>query len=471
MSNFDFDRELEAIVREELRRSIVPPATPDYIRDCVDDIAAAATAAPRHHLIPLPGAGAMKVRALAAAVVIGALIVAGLCWHGAQPAPATGTPGFSPVSTSSPGTVLHLSLTPDGAGFVYIDGDGLRVTTDRGASWSEARQIPASDSAQDHIWDAGSLDFVDAQHGWMIGVTNGAQGSQVTVYRTGDGGRTWQPALITSLPPDGSPTADGSPALAGSFVAGQDHFRDALHGWVVIGRVVNSGVVDCQVYETGDGGLTWSGPTSSACIGLSPEVTWVTAALGYFVPPWAQNSVSVTQDGGQSWSTQGMPGTWARVMPELLEGDESGHLTIVATEAEWRGGQPPYEVLDSTDGGASWSKAYDMTVPNGFDEVSALGAEHWIATVDNANGCAPGGSLCSPYAARGLMETMDGGRTWSVASDSVPGAPYWWDTEHAVAVGDLQPCSDPNASSCVSDRTVFVTVDGGATWRPAFSAP
>ena len=147
MSDNEFDRDFETELRAKLRQSIIPPATPEYVRDAVEGLAALAAAESGGrrtfgtrplHSFWLRGAAATAV--IVAAIV--ALIAASVLWPSAQV--ATSGP------TLTPGTILDLDVTADGGGFVYTEGDGLRVTADRGATWSEARQVPPGDSAQDH---------------------------------------------------------------------------------------------------------------------------------------------------------------------------------------------------------------------------------------------------------------------------------------------------------------------------------
>ncbi len=453
MNDHDLGRDFEEEVRAGLRHSIVPPPTPEYLRDHVERLAAREIADPGYRG---PFRSWWRRRSLlgglAATAALIAIIAATAFWRGAGWSAGPASSGSS-GPTFAPGPVLHMSVTADGGGFVYTDGDGLRVTTDRGVTWSEARQVPARDSAQDHLWDLTSLDFVDAQHGWITGVKNASQGSQVVVYRTRDGGRTWQSAPVTPLLPEPSPAQ-------GSFVAAEDHFWDALHGRVVVGRVVpNDGeMAGCQWYATDDGGVTWSGPTSGPCIGLSPMVRWTTDAIGYFVPTDAPTSVSVTQDGGRTWRTAPLPGlSVGTILPELLVVDGIGHLSLV-TSVSPSDGPAPQLVFGSSDGGVTWSKEFDMTLPAGFDtvdSVSALGPQHWIVVVEVAPGPPMTGTPQAQYGYARFAETVDGGRTWSLMDGGgVQGAggSLWWDDRRGMTAA-----GDPTK--------ILVTDDGGRTWH------
>jgi hypothetical protein len=460
MNDADFDPIFEAEVRAELRRSIVPPPTPEYVRERVERTATRVIEQAGQPRVFGRWRSARLLGGLAAAVGIVAVIAAALFWRSETPVPgptpATGptsaaSPTPTPGPTISPGTGLHMSVTPDGGGFVYIEGDGLRVTTDYGATWSEARQVPPGDSGQDHLWDVGTLQFIDLQHGWMTGVTNGSAGARVTSYRTADGGRTWRASSVISLAPD--------PAAArASFIGAQDHFADALHGWIVLGRItpgVDSWRGTCQRFETSDGGATWSGPTTGSCAGISPLAQWVTRFVGYAVPDYGSSTVSVTMDGGWTWRSAGLPGVSPAqtVTVDLMAVDGSGRLTLVAAVAQ----QPsPHQVFLSSDGGASWSLQHDLAEPPdfaAFNWIQVRGPGIWLASVVTV--------AAGPDR---LYETTDEGGNWTaVGSNAQPGSGrvLWWDDLRGLTWASDPTCRD----YCGMPPSIFSTDDGGRTWR------
>ena len=77
------------------------------------------------------------------------------------------------------------------------------------------------------------MDFVDPQHGWMIGQPLISGGASTVLLATGDGGQTWAKA--------------GDDAFDGIFLTAVD-FVDAQHGWVA----------GDGIFATGDGGATWT---------------------------------------------------------------------------------------------------------------------------------------------------------------------------------------------------------------------
>jgi photosystem II stability/assembly factor-like uncharacterized protein len=460
MNDTDFDPVFEAEIRAELHRTIVPPCAPAHVREAVEGAAEQALKkAQGRRALGRRGlfTGWARLAAAVAIVAVVALVAAILAWDRSRPAPlasptATATPSATPNPgpTIAPGTGLHLSVTPDGGGFVYVEGDGLRATTDFGATWSEARQVPPGDSGQDHLWDVSTLQFIDSQHGWMTGVTNGSEGAHVTSYRTADGGRTWQATPVASLARDPSAGRD-------SFVGAQHHFIDALHGWIVIDRITPNALqhnATCQRYSTADGGASWAGPAEGSCVGLFPSVRWVTNLVGYAVPDFDRSTVWVTTDAGSTWRSAHLPGVSpARtVSVDLMAVDETGRLTLMGSVAPW---PAPHAVYASSDSGASWSQLCEFTGspgPVSFNWAEVLDPERWLVSAELDTG------------QDRLFQTEDSGRTWTaVEARGRPGSggALWWNDRQGLTETRDPTCGD----SCEKPPLLYATGDGGLSWR------
>jgi len=109
MNDFDFDRDLEDKVRAELRRSIVPPATPFYVSDRVERLATRALSGET----PRGRAGLASRRGrlsgavgLAAALAIVAIIGVGLAWRVAGPGNNV-APLVAPTLPGTPGATFQ----------------------------------------------------------------------------------------------------------------------------------------------------------------------------------------------------------------------------------------------------------------------------------------------------------------------------------------------------------------------------
>jgi len=260
-------------------------------------------------------------------------------------------------------------------------------TTDGGKSWHNAGVVAAGQG-----WPA-SMSFVDASHGWLFMNLGGAAGSQgVAFYGTADGGTTWTklseadtsgsaghlplscskgaPVFLNSstgwLP--GSCSAGGGPFFYVTRDGGRTwhnvalgspagwgatcmcamtslRFSDARNGVFVLTSYASDGVPESVVYSTTDGGGSWRpGPSLPA---QAYDVFFIDKSHGWTVNPKANNSLLLTSDGGQHWSTVGpIPST------QGVTG-----LQFVTTEIGWASGSEPAgnTLIKTTDGGRTWT--------------------------------------------------------------------------------------------------------------------
>ena len=251
-----------------------------------------------------------------------------------------------------------------------------------------------------------ALSFVDAERGWlMVEPDHGMNSSPGRLFATTDGGKSWTEIAGT----DGS--RDGLP------FGGTIRFRNTSEGWVV-GSPVST--VNRRLFMTGDGGLTWSEQRPSLPTGLPPGSLDIDTPPILF-PPQRTDGVLLTA-----------------FVPE-------SHRAV-----EFR------TVIYSThDGGKTWG---DPRVAKGRPAfLSANDAWMWVEE--------PGsGSTASAHVK--LVQTRDGGTTWSdIATEaSLPKA--------------LQAGLHPAQLDFVTDRTgwaifqlpygrisqLLKTTDGGSTW-------
>jgi photosystem II stability/assembly factor-like uncharacterized protein len=187
------------------------------------------------------------------------------------------------------------------------------------------------------------VDFLSATNGWVVG-------SDATILRTADGGKTWQTQFAqvggaslfdVCVLADGKTgwavgasgtvlrTTDGatwtrvlSPSFDQSFTYTSVKFVDAKVGWICGGVAAGpmQGTPKGAIYRTDDGGLTWSSPsgvfpgwcpvaldavsaTSATCVGIQ-RIT-----LGAFNTPAFVRTVD-----GKSW---GSPPTLLRPSSKL----------------------------------------------------------------------------------------------------------------------------------------------------------
>lgn len=142
---------------------------------------------------------------------------------------------------------------------------GLFISADSGRTWSSAGGgFPASGF---RVW---SLEFVDELTGYVGGDLHGIP----SLYRTTDGGATWDAVAITGLP--------GNPRDMA--------WLDPQTGLAALYQSENGGI-----YRTTDGGLHWSLVSHEMALKLEFQNDQWGAALGTFY------GFLETEDGGLTW--------------------------------------------------------------------------------------------------------------------------------------------------------------------------
>ena len=180
-------------------------------------------------------------------------------------------------------------------------------TTD-GESWQDiGDQLPTAQAGEAAFAASGTC--VAAQGGqraWIV--TAGA--AEPRVFRTADGGDTWEAAT--------TPIVHG-PASAGG--ASMD-FRDARHGMLAGGDLADNTVPTNNVAVSADGGRSWE---------LAAPTPWPGAVYGLsYVRGLGQRTVVATGPGGAAWSAD-EGGSWT-----LLPGVENYWAVAFASEqAGW----------------------------------------------------------------------------------------------------------------------------------------
>ena len=273
----------------------------------------------------------------------------------------------------------------------------LNHSVDGGATWGLLWH-PAAVAVR-------AVQFTDARTGWLE--------ANVGLYRTADGGQTWQPARF------------GAPAPAGAlpvFAAGQTAYlqsnRDLLRSedggqtWQQralpsaeagsANRLAFAGTADGwaaytgKLYATHDGGRTWER--------LSPGLTDYVSAMAFGD---ARHGVAVggrslllTADGGKTWSGQPLK----NVSLSAAYYGPDGHIWLAGQTLT--GGREDGVLLHSPDAGRSWT-AY-------------AGQFFWPYQVSFAN---PASGWLAAYAGghQALLVTHDGGTTWQQVWPALPG--------------------------------------------------
>jgi photosystem II stability/assembly factor-like uncharacterized protein len=295
----------------------------------------------------------------------------------------------------------------------------LRIfhTSDGGQTWQSSvlaardRETPA--------------EFVDGLHGWVFatdhfpGPDPGSDyiGGQIALYRTSDGGASWQRVAGGPSTPQIATTTDDSYGIPPFAASARLQFVTPSTGWLIGTSTLPDLSNDSWLYVTHDGGSSWQQvalafPAEALALwrptffseqeGVFPVLTFGPA------PQNAQGTlVFSTQDGGQTWTSRAVPmDVTSAVFLDLQ------HAVAIDTAGK--------ALLTTSDGWQHWGTVplhTPYTTFSGFDFVSpALG---WVLAYNRTRFLPePGGGLQQGDVVA-LLHTTDGGKTWQEIAHSV----------------------------------------------------
>lgn len=323
----------------------------------------------------------------------------------------------------------------------------LLRTTDGGVHWTDV--TPAAGR------NARSVPFfLGSDRAFLL--VNGEQ-RRNTVYRSSDGGVTWQAGLPFTVRAE-----FGAYGPMGRLPL---QFVDPLHGFMAFGFGQGEGI---GVYATDDGGQHWAlrsltvarpglstaGSLPTGC--TKTGVTFSSASVGWATAhcPGGRPFLYESRNGGRTWQSQSLPApldypadletncTCGSIPPDFTS-SRDGVLTFAA----------PDFVYSTHDGGGSWTP---MPLPSqvlGNAPMFLDGSTGWIITlrVDQT-------TRLSSFDR--LFVTHDGGVSWQ---------PLESDREvQSLAFVDRQTGWAINLPRDGSPPQLFQTRDGGTTWQQLF---
>ncbi len=249
--------------------------------------------------------------------------------------------------------VFHPQDGLDGSGSMALI---VWLTMDGGASWSGSAPLAVDLSGATTALP--ELDFIDAQHGWILLQLGAAGMNRYPIYflRTSDGGASWQ----TLIDPYQGLYLQSCPKTGWIF--------EGDTGLVSIGSCpIDSAAIDWS----SDAGLTWNEvrlPFPSSYSGLAgnagcqahspiliPATPWIAAmdCRTFDDPPQDLHFLYQTTDGGANWSIKDYPG---------------GSLYFLNAQNAWAFGK---EIYRTTDGGSSWTKISTVIWDGQFNVVDS----------------------------------------------------------------------------------------------------
>jgi photosystem II stability/assembly factor-like uncharacterized protein len=413
--NANFRSEIRDAYEREAGRHPTPPGLRQLtIRSAIK--VARQTQEPPGRLVR---AGAALLTILVGLAVVGVFLATRQTPVHSVPARPNPSPTFQP----GPGYVRPTFPIP----VKMIDGNigwatGALRTTDGGAHWEDVSP-PSLPNSQGDTAEF----YLDSNHAWQGQTFAG----YVVIFRTVDGGRTWQQGAAVPV------KATNPPAINS-----QIYFIDDQRGWLQTGSSIIG--------------------TGSFQYGPSPDP----AAQGLYR----------TVDGGLHWTLEST-GPGAAATGCFFGGD----MTFISTTRGWilpncppGFGHSRLELLATSNGGVTWSVqelVTDSRCPCGLDGAPVFfDQQYGFAQSHESDG--------TPL----LLATTDGGNTWS--SRPVPGdgskggilqpsfadASAGWAIVQVAKKGPIYPsptCSSGYAyspSECLPPPQMYRTVDGGQTW-------
>lgn len=331
---------------------------------------------------------------------------------------------------STPPAFISMHMANSNTGWAVGRDGSIWRTTDGAVRWNRVGPPPEiQPSSQMKLY----LYSLEQKHAWLV--VAGPDGSSVTVFRTSNGGSTWNKVIVHHV---------------GEVVSMQ--FINDNNGSFTLSQGAAAGSEGETIYKTNDGGTSWTkvsvsdlhskggvpfaGDKTGASF-LDDKHGWAT---GY--PVNGHNFLYQTHDGGHTWNPQTLTipskinETYFVTYPPVFFNKQNG---VLPTSVDRDPGT--FLVFRTTDGGIMWKPTTPVTrtVQDVLLQTWSFASEkNWFV----ANGDQ-------------LLVTHDAGQTWKSVKSNVP----------LENVSELEFTSSTDGWALMSSGVLYHSTDGGRTWH------
>ncbi|MEW5868382.1 MAG: hypothetical protein AB1894_03845 [Chloroflexota bacterium] len=330
-------------------------------------------------------------------------------------------------------------------------GQGLLTTTDGGSTWEEF-PLPGEWFGQD--WHLHTSDFSSPQRGWVVLAQDASkplyvgQHSQYNIFRTTDGGSTWESASL--------PCAQRYAGATAYWERITVHLAGEQDAWLVCGGNPVQGAplgnwreLYGWLWHSQDDGRTWKASIQVSLWALynqrphgiagsgQPSIAFADEQLGWVGT--GDFGLIRTSDGGYTWHDTAMhfedpPFRDVHVFSSL-------HGLVVWSNS-FSG-----KLAETRDGGQTWQVLFPPALPRLFQFS------------DPQNGVGQG---TFPLQSNLIFRTQDGGRTWQPTGQEV-------DPTHPMQgnrpKGRVYSPTNPLEAALVDRERLYWSGDGERTWK------